>query len=71
MERILDGPMLSDQREHASWGSLPHRETAQSIDHLMLDGTCLEDVPRPFEPEDLLNAFPLLAKPDTLDQDYR
>src|SRR2546421_8993051 len=29
----------------------------------MLDGTCLEDVPRPFEPEDLLNALPLLAKP--------
>jgi hypothetical protein len=29
----------------------------------MLDGTRLEDVPRPFEPEDLRDAFPLLAKP--------
>src|SRR2546423_15029293 len=29
----------------------------------MLEGTCLEYVPRPFEPEDLLNALPLLAKP--------
>ena len=31
----FDSPMISDQGEHACWGSLLHRETAESVDHLM------------------------------------
>src|SRR5579871_734392 len=63
MELILDGPMVSDQREHACWGSLPQRETAQSIHHLMTDLVGLENAGGVFEPKDLLNAFPLFGKP--------
>ena len=51
--------MISNQREQALWGSLLHREAAESIDHLMTRLVGFEQACRAFEPEDLLNAFPL------------
>ena len=55
--------MVPDQGEHAWWGSLLHREAAESIDHLMARLVGLEDACCAFEPKDLLNAFPVLGKP--------
>src|SRR6266566_166695 len=55
--------MVPDQREHALWGSLAHRETAESVDHLMARLVGFEDACRAFEPKDLLNALPVLGKP--------
>ena len=55
--------MISDQREHACWGSQPHRKAAQSIDHFMAHLVGFEHACCAFEPKDLLNAFPLLDKP--------
>src|SRR5947199_8130885 len=63
MQLVLDGPMGSDQREHACWRSLPHGKTAQSIHHLMPYVVGLEDAGGAFEPKDLLDALPVLAKP--------
>src|SRR5262245_339810 len=57
--------MASDQPEHALWWSLPHRETAQSIDHVVTPLGGLEQAHRAFKPKDLLDAFPLLSKPVT------
>ena len=59
----FDGPMISDRREHACWGSLLHREATESIDHLMARLIGLEDACGAFEPKDLLNAFPLFGTP--------
>ena len=55
--------MVPDQREHAWWGSLAHRETTESVDHLMAYLVGLEDACGAFEPKDLFNAFPVLGKP--------
>src|SRR5438093_3525276 len=63
MQAVFNSPMISDQGEHAWWGSLLHREAAESIDHLMARLVGFEQACRAFEPEDLLDAFPVLGKP--------
>src|SRR5437763_8352042 len=55
--------MISHQCKHACWGSLPHRKAAEAIDHFMARLVAFEQARRAFEPKDLLDAFPLLAKP--------
>lgn len=63
MQAVFDGPMRSHQRQHPCWRREPHGETAQSIDDFVAKLIGFEDADRAFEPKDLFNACPLLAKP--------
>lgn len=63
MEPIFDGPMRPNQRQYLGWRRVPHGETTQPIDDFVAKPIGGEQADGAFEPEDLLNALPLLAKP--------
>ena len=63
MQTIFNAPMASDQLEKALGWSLPHRETAQTVNDFVTDPSRFEDLDSAFESKDLLDALPILAKP--------
>src|SRR5215469_16727084 len=61
--------LTSESRRAGGACSIERR--LEPIDHLVAGLSGLEQAHRAFEPKHLLDAFPLLSKPDTLDQDYK
>jgi hypothetical protein len=56
-------PVMAHQFQHSGCSRLMHGKTAESIDNLVTELPCFEDVGSAFQSKDLLNALPLLAKP--------
>lgn len=59
----FDGPLCPNQGKHPHWRRVPQRETTQPIDDFSAQLVSGEEADGAFEPKDLLNALPLLAKP--------
>lgn len=63
MQSIFNAPMVSVQPQEPLGRDPLHRKATDPIDHFMADISRFEDLHRALDPKDLLDPFPLFAKP--------